>query len=181
MHQLAQHQKERNLVSVSRNGINDFPMEAFVLGFSDELLLLQYVYDFHLDGLKVLRMADVTEITCTDTCHFQRQLLEQEGLIEQIPFDLSLDLRNWQTLLEQLATMYPLMILECEKLDDPDFIIGQLDHTSESAAEMQWFSGTGDWDDDLAALAFDDITSCQVDTNYINFYQRYFERTAQET
>ncbi|NHZ36436.1 hypothetical protein [Massilia rubra] len=178
MYQLAQHRKERNLVAVFRSGIDDHSMEGFVLGFSDDLLLFQYIYDFHLDGLMVLRIADITDVTCTATCKFQRELLEQEGLIRQVPFDISLDLRNWQTLLAQLSTMYPLMILECEKLDDPDFIIGQVDQLSEAAVEMQWFSGTGRWDDELATLAFADITSCQVDTNYIKFYQRYFERTA---
>lgn len=30
----------------------------------------------------------------------------------------------------------------------------------------------------VATLAFDDITRCQIGTNYIKFYQRYFERTA---
>lgn len=178
MHQLAQHQQERNLVSVSRSGIDNHSMEAFVLGVSDELVLFQYVYDFNLDGLMVLRIADITEVTCSDTCQFQRELLEHEGLIQQVPFDIRLDLRNWQTALAQLSTMYRLMILECEKLDDPDFIIGQVDEVSTTAVEMQWFSGTGRWDEELATLVLDDITSCQVGTNYIKFYQRHFERTA---
>ena len=80
--------------------------------------------------------------------------------------------------LAQLSTMYPLMILECEDLDDPDFLIGRVEEANATAVEMQWFSGTGRWDDELATLAFDDITCCQVGTNYLNFYQRYFERTA---
>ncbi|NHZ92069.1 hypothetical protein F2P45_24125 [Massilia sp. CCM 8733] len=178
MYELVQHQKERNLVSVSRSGIDNYSIEAFVLGVSDELVLLQYVYDFNLDGLMVLRIADITEVRCSDTCKFQRELLEHEGLIQQIPFDMSLDLRNWKTLLAQLSTMYPLMILECEKLDDPDYIIGQVEEVRTTAVAMQWFSGTGRWDDELASLALEDITSCQVGTNYISFYQRYFERTA---
>jgi hypothetical protein len=179
MYQLAQHQKERNLVSVCRSGIDDHSMEAFVLGVSDELLLLQYVYDFHLDGLRVLRIADITEVRCSETCKFQRELLAHEGLIQQVPFDIRLDLSNWHTLLTQLSAMYPLMILECEKRDDPDFLIGRVDGIGPTSVEMQWFSGTGRWEDRLATLAFDDITSCQVATNYVKCYQRHFERSAQ--
>ncbi|ATQ73732.1 hypothetical protein CR152_03805 [Massilia violaceinigra] len=178
MYQLALHQKERNLVSVDRSGIDDQAIQGFVLGSSDDLLLLQYVYDFNLDGLMVFRIADITGVECSGTCKFQRELLAHEGLVEQVPFDLRLDLRNWKTLITQLSAMYPLMILECETLDDPDFVIGSVDEIRSMEVAMQWFSGTGRWDDELATLTFGDITSCQVETNYTKFYQRYFERTA---
>ncbi|NHZ40521.1 hypothetical protein [Massilia aquatica] len=178
MYQLAQHQQECRLIALSRSGIDHHSIEGFVLGLSDELLLLQYVSDFHLDGLMVLRIADITDVRCSATCTFQRELLEHEGLLQQVPFDIGLDLRNWNTVLAQLSTMYPLMILECENLDDPDFLIGRIDEFTPMAVAMQWFSGTARWDDELAILAFDDITCCQAGTNYIAFYQRYFERTA---
>ncbi|NHZ62515.1 hypothetical protein [Massilia genomosp. 1] len=58
------------------------------------------------------------------------------------------------------------------------FIIGQGDQLSEAAVAMPWFSGTGRWDDELAAQAFADIAWCQVNTNDIKFDQRYVERTA---
>ncbi|MDQ1834907.1 hypothetical protein [Massilia scottii] len=178
MYHLARHQQERNLVSIHRHDIDTQSMQGFILGASDELVLLQYVVDFNLDGLMILRIADLTAVECTATDKFQRDLLTHEGLMQLVPFDSMLDLRNWDTLLAQLAAMYPLMILECEKLDEPDFVIGRLNQITRENVEFDWFSGTGRWDDDLATLALEDITSCQVETNYIKFYQRYFERTA---
>ncbi|WP_166898790.1 hypothetical protein [Massilia sp. CCM 8734] len=42
MHQLAQHQQERHLISVSRSGIDNHSMEAIALEASEEGVLLQY-------------------------------------------------------------------------------------------------------------------------------------------
>ena len=178
MYQLAQHQQQRNLVSIYRSGIDALSVEAFVLGVSDELVLLQYVYDFHLDGLMILRIADLTAVECSETCKFQRELLVQEGLMQQVPFDTVFDLRNWHTLLPQLAATYSLMILECEKLEEPDFVIGRVDQVTPEEVDFDYFSGTGSWGESLTTLALADITSCQVETNYIKAYQRHFERTA---
>ncbi|MCE3603904.1 hypothetical protein LXA47_09845 [Massilia sp. P8910] len=178
MYRLAQHQQQRNLVSISRSGIDAHSMEAFVLGVSEELVLLQYVYDFHLDGLMILRIADLTVVECSETCKFQRELLVQDGLLEQVPFDSLFDLRNWHTVLTQLANAYPLMILECEKLEEPDFVIGRVDQVTPEEIDFDYFSGTGRWGESLTTLALADITSCQVETSYIKAYQRYFERTA---
>ena len=61
MHQLAKHQKQRNLVSIRRGEIDGCSIQGFVLGLSENLVLLQYVYDFHLDGLMLLRTADIPD------------------------------------------------------------------------------------------------------------------------
>ena len=41
MHPFAKHQEERNLVSVSRDAIEDNSIQGFVLAFSDTLVVLQ--------------------------------------------------------------------------------------------------------------------------------------------
>lgn len=42
MHQLAQHQQERHLISVSHSGIDNHSMEAIAVEASEEGALLQY-------------------------------------------------------------------------------------------------------------------------------------------
>lgn len=48
MEDLIRHQKHRDLVSVSRNEIDDNDINGFILAVSAELVVLQNVYDFHL-------------------------------------------------------------------------------------------------------------------------------------
>ena len=49
---------------------NKMITKGFVLASSAELVVLQYVYDFNLDGLMVLRVADITDIRWSATGRF---------------------------------------------------------------------------------------------------------------
>jgi hypothetical protein len=175
---LATHQDQRSLISLRRDEIDDHAIEGFVIGASDELVLLQYVYDFHLDGLMVLAVSDITEVRCTATNRFQRNLLESEGLVERVPFGLSIDLQNWRSAIANLASRYPLLILECERQDEPDFVIGRVMDAAPNEVRFECFSGAANWDKKPVKLSYKDITSCQAGSNYANVYQRHFERKA---
>jgi len=176
MHDLAIHQDQRSLISLTRERIDSHSIQGFVIGVSDELVLLQYVYDFHLDGLMVLAVSDITEVRCTATDRFQRTLLAAEGLVEQVPFGLSIKLKNWRSAIADLASRYPLLILECERQENPDFAIGRVLKVARDEVHLEYFSGSATWDETPLRLRYHEITSCQAGTNYTNVYQRHFER-----
>ena len=175
---LEEHRQRRDLVSLRRDEIDDHRIQGYVLGVSDELVALQFVDDFRLDGLRILRVRDITGVACTSVDHFQRELLVREGLEKAVPFGRTFALRDWRPLINQLALEFPLMILECEAVDEPDFVIGKARSFSETSVEFDYFSGVASWDAEPAKLALADLTSCQVDSNYINVYRRHFERLA---
>jgi hypothetical protein len=176
MHHFQRHQHERDLVSVSRELIDDNIIQGFVLASSETLVVLQYVYDFQFDGLMVLRTADITGVESTKTDRFQRELLEQEGLLARVPFGMAFDLRDWRSVITQLAAEHDFMILECETSEEPDFLIGRALETDDEAVYFAYFSGIGVWAAAPDEVQFDDLTSCQVDTSYLNFYRRHFAR-----
>lgn len=64
------------------------------------------------------------------------------------------------------------------RLEAQVFLIGEIEKITEVTVWLRYFSGAGNWDEKPTKLAFNSITSCQVDTNYINVFQRYFERLA---
>jgi hypothetical protein len=175
---LAQHLDGRDLVSIRRDDIDDAAIQGYVLGLSQDLVALQYVYDFHLDGLLLLRTADITDVNCSRTDRLQREMLSREGLEQKVPFEKHLDLANWRAVIGQLAREFPLMIIECEALDDPDFVIGRVHALHENVVEFEYFSGAANWNRELADIELYDVTACRVDSNYINFYRRHFERLA---
>jgi len=171
-----EHQKRRDLIDIRRSAIDSRGIQGFVLAASDELVVLQYVYDFHLDGLMVLRVADITEVRFKATDKLQKKLLAQEGLLERVPFNSAFDLRNWRSVISQLSKEFGLMILECELAEEPEFYIGRILKTTETGARLLFFSGAAKWDKKPSTVRFKDITSCQVGSNYINVYQRHFAR-----
>jgi hypothetical protein len=175
---LAKHQKQQDLVSIRRSKIDANFIQAFVLDSSDELVALQYVYDFNLDGLMFLRVEDITEIRSSVTDKFQKVLLEEEGLLQRVPFEANFELCNWNSLISQLSKEHELMILERERLAESDLFIGGILKVAKTDVHGRYFSGAANWAKEPEKLKLKDITSCQVGTNYINVYQRHFKRHA---
>ena len=175
---LAQFVRNQTLISLRRAAIDDRKIQGFVLGYSDSLVLLQYIYDFNLDGLMILRIADISEIDCTKTDKFQKKLLADEGLLSQVPAPsgCSIDLRDWRSAITSFSPACPILILECEAQKKPDFAIGRILNTAPDEVAIQYFSGTATWLKKPVRLRYENMTSCQANTNYINVYQRYFDR-----
>lgn len=168
--------RQRTLVSIHRKEIDANKIQGFVLASSEEFLVIQYVYDFHLDGLMVLSQSTISEVRTTKTDKFQTTLLKREGLLERVPFEMTFDLQDWRSIIKQLARVYPLIILESERGSDPDFLIGRLVKTTSAAAYVKYFTGIGRWLEEPVRIKYSDITSCQVGSNYLNVYQRHFEK-----
>jgi hypothetical protein len=170
--------QERTLISVRREKVDPFCMQGFILGASEELVLLQYVYDFNLDGLMVLRAEDISEIVRSKTDEFQQSLLESEGVMARIPFDTKIDLTNWHTAISDLLSRFRLLIVECELMEEPEFSIGEILEVRGDKVVMRTFTGAANWVEVPVDLLYEEITCCQANTNYTNFYQRYFDRNA---
>ena len=173
---LTDRHSKRTLISILRDEIDPNSIQGFILASSDQLVVLQYVYDFNLDGLMILSRSEITDVRSTATDKFQRKMLTTEGVMKQIPFETTFDLQSWRSIIKQIAKVYPLIILECERGDAPDFIIGRVEKTTSAAVYVRHFTGTGRWLDEPVRVKYSDITSCQVGNNYLKFYERYFDR-----
>ncbi len=169
--------KNRKLVSIRRENIDPNSIQGFILGVSKDLLLIQYVYDFNLDGLMILRMSDITEVKSDSTAKLQKQLLIDENLYQMVDFDTSYNLKSWKALLTQFKKQFKFAILESEKSDKQVFLIGEIRSPLSKAVTIKYFTGAGQWDKNPKRMFYSDITSCQVNSNYINVYHRYFKRT----
>jgi len=169
--------KARNLFSIRRSDVDDYAIQGFLVGLSDDLLAIEYVYDFQIDGIMVLRRSDLTEVKRTGTDEFQERLLKKEGIRPGMQVPTSLDLGTWKAVISQISQHYPLMILEREQGPSPDFAIGRTLHATATQVEFQTFTGTGIWSSKTERLKYSQITCLQANTRYLGFYQRHFERS----
>jgi len=170
--------KKKSLISLRRSDVDGYGIQGFLTGHSDSLLALEYVYDFQIDGLMILRRSDITEVKRTETDKFQECLLKHEGIQPGAQNPTPLDLTGWKPLIKQLSEHYSLMILERELGPSPEFTIGRPLKIAETQVEFHTFTGTGRWASKAERLKFKQITCLQVNTRYLGFYQRHFERDA---
>ncbi|MCX6853748.1 MAG: hypothetical protein NTV80_02460 [Verrucomicrobia bacterium] len=78
---------DRALISVRRKRVDDHFIQAFPIAVSQRLVLLQYVSDFRIDGFMLLRLRDISDWKVGDTNIFQRRLLQEGGVLDQVQFD----------------------------------------------------------------------------------------------
>lgn len=173
---LSQLKKNKTLVSICRDNIDSNKIHGFILDYSKDFILLHHVYDFHLDGLLVLRIKDITDIYSNKTDAFQTQLLKDENLFGEIDFNVGCNLKSWKTILTSLVKDKVYLIIEDENPEYPIFLIGKLLKIQTDNISLLGFSGAANWDEDESVMYYEDISSLQVDNNYIKFYKRFYER-----
>ncbi len=173
---LLRHKDNRNLISIERKEIDANRIQGFILGASTNLVLVQYVYDFKLDGLMILRVSDISDLRRSKTDKFQLKLLKDENIYDRVNFNVNYDPTDWKTAILGLNKDFEYFILENELASDPVFLIGRITKITPRSVHLKYFSGAGNWDKEPSVIKYSDITACQVDTNYINVYRRYFRR-----
>lgn len=174
MEEIANLKNERNLISIRRENIDTARIQGFVLGFSKDLILIHYVSDFRLDGLMILRIADISEIGSDKTDFLQTEILKANGTYSEVNFDQEFDLTSWSTVFSKIARNYPLLTIEDDG-DYPILMLGKLDAIGEESVMIHEFTGAGRWLDDISEMYYEDISSCQLGNHYANVYQQYFE------
>ena len=166
--------KDKALVSISRDLIDPNKIQGVILGFSKELMLICYIYDFNLDGLMILRRNDITDIVSSKTCKFQKSLLEKDGLFGKIDFKSKYKLGSWLDFIKDASKRHKYFIFEHEDQDNPEFIIGKIKRIYKKSIQVNYFTGTARWEDEPSSVKLEKLTSCQIGNNYLNVYERYF-------
>ena len=176
--QLSNLKAERNLISIRRKEIDERRIQAFLLDYSEDLILIQYVFDFILDGLMVLRRSDICEIESDKTDLLQTKILKDEGLYSKVDFDIECDLKSWGSVLSTLGSRYRFITIEDENPEYPLLYLGEIHAAETESVSIIGFSGAANWDDEVSVIYYEDISCVQLGNNYVNVYERYFERNA---
>lgn len=170
--------EDRNLISIRREEIDGRRIQAFLLDYSENLVLVRYVYDFILDGLMVLRRSDISEIKSDKTDLFQTQILKDEGVYSEVEFDAKCSLDSWKSVFSTLGASHRFVTIEDENPEYPLFYLGEIRNMGEESLSIAGFSGAANWDDEVSEVYYEDISCVQIGNNYANVYERYFERNA---
>jgi len=176
LNQLEKYCRDRSLVSLRRDDIDVNSTQGLVLGYSSELILIQDVYDFFVDGLHILNIRDITSVESTKTDCLQRKILLEEGLMSDEGSGHDYPLSCWKDLLSHVVASKQIVIIEDEDPADDIFLIGRIARVTDYDVHVHYFNGMAEWEPDPRKMTFEYITRCKLFTNYTNKYQSYFER-----
>jgi hypothetical protein len=162
-------------VRLAREGIAARNVHCFPFQMAGELLLVQEVDDFALDGYAVLRLRDVTEVRSGECERFCERVLEGEGVLAQVrPPEPPVALASWPALFASLqAAPWPLVILDSEEYEDEPMYVGRVVGAGADAVSFRYVDALGAWDAEPDGIPYEDITAVRFGDRYTTILARY--------
>jgi hypothetical protein len=165
--------KMRCLAYITREIIDINAIDCIPLILGQDLLLVQYLFDFQLDGYMIIRIKDITFIRSDDIERFSEFILKKEGILSQIKEPPISNLESWGVVFEELKVLGKNIIIECEDIEDGDFYLGEIIKVKNNSVLLLCFDAVGEWDQEAIEILFKDITSVSFNKRYIITISKY--------
>lgn len=174
LRELVRYLKSRHLVRIRRSGPGRPYTDGFVLGVSDELVVMAGMNDFHPDGLVVFPRASVESVESSSRDVFWQSVLEREGHVPRGGLPARLQIGDCRALMTSLQKWGRAVAVTYLDEDDDDLYLPGLIRTVDAEGfGLRFFSTSGVWDDALTRIPYDRVLRVDVDSPYVNTFERH--------
>ena len=168
------------LAKVHRDSLEEHSIDGFIIDFTEQFCLIQYFFDFFLDGYRIIRINDISSIKSGEVEAFFTRRAIALGYTKaggQPPsFDISLD--SWPELLQGIQHQNLHVALH-EEVEYPEALqVGELMEITEDEAILKTYSTIGEWDEYFFTQELDKLTQVQFGDRYIKAFQTFTEESA---
>jgi hypothetical protein len=174
-HMIKAHVEKRDYVKIKRTvteGSAD--ISGFILQMSKDFLLIQKEEEFFLNGYGIIKKDHFDAIRCNKFDRAFKRMLKAEGIFDSdYGIKNKLRLKDWKTIFEDLMRHDYHVIVECEDLGDPLFVIGPIKKVNNDSVNIQYYDPTGLLDKKPTRVKYRDITLVKFDDRYINVFKKY--------
>lgn len=162
-------------IKIKRSKINADDLNVIPLAIGQNLVLLQDLNDFDLDGYVIIRIKDITSVVITKSQQFSQFILKEECILNQIKKPSIKSVDNWGNVLTELSNLGKNIIVECESMETSKFFIGKIVAIEKKSLFLLYFNGAGEWDEKPTEILLKDITSISFNSRYINVISKYLK------
>jgi hypothetical protein len=172
---IKRHVDKKDFVKIKRTvteGSAD--ISGFILQMSKDFLLIQKELEFYLNGYAIVRKDHFDSIRCNKFDKAYKGILKGEGIFDSdYGIKKKIRIKNWRTIFEDLMKLDCHVIIECEDLKDPIFVIGPIKKINKDSVNIQYYDPTGLLDKKPTTIKYKDITIVKFDERYINVFKKY--------
>ncbi|MBS1507138.1 MAG: hypothetical protein JSS79_10880 [Bacteroidetes bacterium] len=169
------HVNKRDFVKIERTvteGSAD--ISGFILRSSKDFLLIQKEEEFYLNGYAIIRKDHFDSVRCNKFDKTFKKILKEEGILgKDYGLKNDIELKDWKTIFESLKKHDYHVIVECEDLKEPLFVIGPIKKINKDSVGIQYYSPAGLLDKKPTTIKYKDITLVKFDDRYINVFKKY--------
>jgi hypothetical protein len=163
----------RRYVGITRDIPDTDRIWGIVLALSRNLVLVQNVTDFHLDGYSIIRRCDISKVIYRKDEKCYEKILKKEGLFNKVGLQEKILLNNWLTVFHSLKRIGRNVIVEGECPDIDEYCIGRIIRVNKKHVKMQYFDSTGKWTKGFWHAPYDEITIVQFESEYVKVFSKY--------
>ena len=156
-------------VTIEREDVDDEPITAIPIMISQELLLIHYLYDFYIDGYKVLCLLDITKIARGEIEEFHDEIIHKEGILNLLCAP-KVSICSWKDFFDSMLKENRLIDISLEKVQSgKTFFVGKVRATNENFLELQEMDGLANYKCDMTKLFYKDITLVSFGNRSMSF------------
>ena len=163
----------RRYVAIERDNLDSGNIRGFILALSNNLVLLQNVVDFHLDGYSIIRRRDITHVWHNEFERYYKKILKKEGLLDKVGLQETISLNNWPSVFHSLKRIGKNIIIEKEFPDVYKFLIGKIIRINKKHVNIRYFDANGKWERGFRYAPYEEITRVQFENEYIKVFSKY--------
>ena len=171
------HIKKKNFVKIKRTvteGSGD--IMGFILKMTKDFLLIQMEEEFYLNGYAIIKQDHYDSIRCNESDKAVKKILKGEGIIgSDYGIKKKLRLKEWKTIFEDLLKHDYHVIIECEDLKEPLFLIGPIKKIKKDSVNIRYYNAQGVLNEKSTKVKYKDITIVKFDSRYINVFRKYLK------
>jgi hypothetical protein len=169
------HVDKKDFVKIKRTVTEgEANISGFILQMSKDFLLIQKEEEFFLNGYGIIRKDHFDAIRCNKFDKAFKRILKAEGVFDSdYGIKNKIRLKDWKTVFEDLMRHDYHVIVECEDMEDPLFVIGPIKKVNNDSVSIQYYDPTGLLDKKSTKVKYTDVTIVKFDDRYINVFKKY--------
>lgn len=164
---------QKKQMTIEREEIDEEPITAIPIMISQQLLLIHYLYDFYLDGYKVLCLADITEIERGEIEKFHDKIIEKEKILDSLSVP-NVSIGSWESFFNTIIKENRLIDISLENvLNRVSFFVGKVKVVGKNHLELLEIDGLGFYKKETTTIFYSDITLVSFGNRYSEFLNKY--------
>ena len=167
--------KNNEIVEIFRETIDEFSLLANIVDISSSLVQFENISDFSVNGVKIIRKNDITNISTCDkneSLDFINRISCKENIFRD-ESRIKLNLKSFKDLFHNFVESKIAVTVECDFEDAIDYYVGWIKSVNQNIAVMQCFDGSGNMFVDEVKVNIDFVSSITFGDRYTHIMSKY--------
>ncbi len=146
---------------------------AIVLDVNSEFVVLQEFFEFKKITKSVFPISSIEALRRNQNDKYHETILRGEGLMKKSKQKYKVDISSWKSISKSLKDTGLTVIIDCERVKDDYFGIGEIKKVNKDSLEIRYFDAQGVLDETNTRFPYDIITKLSYDSQYANIFAKY--------